>query len=98
VPPKREPKPVNSDANVSGFEQEFARLGSIVERLEGGNLALEDMLKLYEEGIQLSQRLNRTLTDAELHVKKLALMHEELSHSAMEDVLESSSPEDDDPF
>lgn len=98
MPPKRSTNSENSDRKVSGFEQEFARLGSIVERLEGGNLALEDMLKLYEEGIQLSQRLNQTLTDAELHVKKLALMHEEMSQSAITDLLSSDSPEDNDPF
>lgn len=53
----------------------------IVERLESGNIPLEEMLKLYEEGMLLSDRLNGLLKEAELRVQKLAKVHEELTSS-----------------
>lgn len=78
-------------------------MGSIVERLEGGNLPLEEMLKLYEEGMTLSQKLNTTLSTAELQVKKLSLVHEEMTSNMIEDVAEENDDleadeDDDDPF
>jgi exodeoxyribonuclease VII small subunit len=106
VPPRKTAAVASqSTSEISGFEQEFGRLGSIVERLEGGNLPLEEMLKLYEEGMTLSQRLNTTLSAAELQVKKLSLVHEEMTSNVIEDVaeenddLEDAADEDDeDPF
>lgn len=95
--------PAQSNGELSSFETEFGRLGSIVERLESGNLPLEEMLKLYEEGMTLSQKLNTTLSDAELQVKKLALVHEEMTSAVMEDVAEENDEidedlDDEDPF
>lgn len=92
-----------SNGELSDFETEFGRLGSIVERLESGNLPLEEMLKLYEEGMTLSQKLNTTLSDAELQVKKLALVHEEMTSAVIEDVVEENEEierdlDDEDPF
>lgn len=91
---------VTAPGEIGNFENDFGRLGSIVDRLESGNLPLEEMLKLYEEGMQLSQTLNRTLTDAELQVKKLAMMHEEMSTAAIEEVHEEvrEDLDDEDPF
>lgn len=85
-----------SSNEISGFEQEFGRLGSVVERLESGNLPLEEMLKLYEEGMTLSQKLNTTLSTAELQVKKLSLVHEEMTAGVIEDVHEESHQLDED--
>jgi exodeoxyribonuclease VII small subunit len=107
VPPRKSAAAigVTSEPQLSSFENEFGRLGSIVERLEGGNLPLEEMLKLYEEGMTLSQKLNSTLSHAELQVKKLSLVHEEMTTSRIEEVeseneeLEDELSEDDgDPF
>lgn len=71
-------------------------MGSIVERLESGNLPLEEMLKLYEEGMTLSQKLNTTLSAAELQVKKLSLVHEEMTSNVIDDVADESENLDDD--
>jgi exodeoxyribonuclease VII small subunit len=108
VPPRKTTAAATEAAQteISGFEQEFGRLGSIVERLEGGNLPLEEMLKLYEEGMTLSQKLNTTLSAAELHVKKLSLVHEEMTSNSMDDVAEENEHleeelddiDDEDPF
>ena len=111
VPPRKTTAKASNGApgqngELAGFETEFGRLGSIVERLEDGNLPLEEMLKLYEEGMGLSQKLNTTLSTAELQVKKLSLVHEEMTSNAIEDVddeiesLEETArdTDDEDPF
>lgn len=65
--------------NFAGFEQEFEHLGEIVVRLESGNIPLEEMLKLYEEGTLLASKLAETLKQAELKVRTLSKVHEELA-------------------
>jgi exodeoxyribonuclease VII small subunit len=62
----------------SSFESEYTRLGEIVSRLEDGNIPLETMLALYEEGSALAAKLTTTLKTAELRVERLAKAHEEL--------------------
>ncbi len=53
------------------FEKKLTRLEQIVEKMESGDLALEDSLKLFEEGVKLSRDCNTQLTDAEQKVKML---------------------------
>lgn len=53
------------------FEKKLTRLEDIVEKMESGDLALEESLKLFEEGIKLSRECNVQLTDAEQKVKIL---------------------------
>ncbi len=53
------------------FEKKLTRLEDIVEKMESGDLALEESLKLFEEGIRLSRECNVQLSDAEQKVKVL---------------------------
>ncbi len=53
------------------FEEKFERLEEIVAALEKGNLALEESLQLYKEGIALTKDCQSILEDAELRVKKI---------------------------
>lgn len=53
------------------FEKKLNRLEEIVEKMEADGLALEESLKLFEEGIRLSRECNVQLTDAEQKVKIL---------------------------
>lgn len=53
------------------FEKKLGRLEEIVEKMETGELSLEDSLKLFEEGVKLSRECNVQLTDAEQKVKIL---------------------------
>jgi exodeoxyribonuclease VII small subunit len=53
------------------FEKRLNRLEDIVEKMESGDLALEESLKLFEEGVRLSRECNAQLTDAEQKVKLL---------------------------
>ncbi len=65
-------------SDLNAFESEFDRLAKIVGRLEDGNIPLEEMLKLYEEGTVLAAKLSDTLKQAELKVRTLSKVHEEL--------------------
>lgn len=53
------------------FEKKLGRLEEIVEKMESAELALEDSLKLFEEGVKLSRECNTQLADAEQKVKLL---------------------------
>lgn len=53
------------------FEKKLERLESIVTKMEGGELSLDDSLKLFEEGIKHSRECHKQLTEAEEKVKLL---------------------------
>jgi exodeoxyribonuclease VII small subunit len=54
-----------------GFDQVLAGLKALVERLEGGNLTLEQSLAAFEEGVRLSRRGSEILDAAETRVEVL---------------------------
>ena len=58
------------------FEKKLSRLEAIVTKMEKGDLSLEDSLKLFEEGIQLSRECNVRLSEAESKVKQLVSIDE----------------------
>lgn len=53
------------------FEKKLGRLEEIVVKMESGDLALEDSLKLFEEGVKLSRECHVQLNEAEAKVKIL---------------------------
>ena len=53
------------------FEQAFRELETTVQRLEEGDLMLEEAIALYERGMRLAQRCNDALDAAELQVQQL---------------------------
>ncbi len=53
------------------FEKNLKRLEEIVHKLEDGELALEESLKLFEEGVGISRQCNLKLSEAEKRVKLL---------------------------
>jgi exodeoxyribonuclease VII small subunit len=53
------------------FEESVRRLGEIVERLEAGELPLEDSIALFEQGILLSREAQARLNAAEKRVEQL---------------------------
>jgi exodeoxyribonuclease VII small subunit len=53
------------------FEKAMKRLEEIVHKLEEGELSLEESLKIFEEGTNLSKFLTRKLSEAEAKVQKL---------------------------
>ena len=53
------------------FEQSMQRLEQIVRALERGDAALEESLKLFQEGTDLVGRCGKLLDEAELQVKRI---------------------------
>lgn len=53
------------------FEDSLAELEQLVERMEQGNLPLEDSLKLFERGVRLARSCQQALKEAEQKVQIL---------------------------
>ena len=56
---------------MASFEESLTKLEEIVAKLEGGDLSLEDSVKLFEEGTRLSADCRRQLDEAEGKVEML---------------------------
>jgi exodeoxyribonuclease VII small subunit len=56
---------------MSSFEDSLKKLEAIVEKLEKGDLSLEDSIKLFEEGVGLSAVCKKELEEAEGKVQML---------------------------
>jgi exodeoxyribonuclease VII small subunit len=59
------------DVNSPAFEDILTRLNTVVERLESGDMPLEESLALFEEGVRLSRLGSARLDDAERRVERL---------------------------
>lgn len=66
------------------FEDCIQRLEGIVQQLEKGDIPLEQALKLFEEGIQLSQSCRQDLEAAEGKVEILLRQNGKLAPEAFE--------------
>ena len=53
------------------FEDALKKLEAIVEAMEAGDLPLETLLALFEEGTRLAQHCQAKLSEAELKIQKL---------------------------
>ncbi len=53
------------------FEESMQRLEQIVRAMERGDVALEESLKLFQEGTDLVRSCGKLLDEAELQVKKV---------------------------
>lgn len=69
--------PAGGDPATEPFEALYERLHTIAERLEGGGLPLEQSLALYEQGIELAQRCQSMLREAEQRIEVLRQRFEE---------------------
>ena len=55
----------------ASFESNMQRLEQIVRAMERGDVALEESLKLFQEGTDLVRSCNLLLDQAQLQVKKI---------------------------
>jgi exodeoxyribonuclease VII small subunit len=72
---------VNADAEGHDAERQriaalpldkaLGEFKAIVEKLEAGNLPLEESIALFEHGVLLQRRCERMLTEAELRFQRL---------------------------
>jgi exodeoxyribonuclease VII small subunit len=61
------------DVRKLPFEKAIAELESIVQKLEGGNVPLEESVTIYERGKALRDRCEELLRLAEARVEKITL-------------------------
>jgi exodeoxyribonuclease VII small subunit len=61
-------------AEKKSFEEALARLEEIANQLEGGDLALDDAITAFEEGISLVRLCRRLLRQAERKIQRLSKM------------------------
>ena len=54
-----------------GFEDSLERIEEIVERLEGGDLTLDESLSLFQEGVELSRGCQSVLDEAQRRIELL---------------------------
>jgi len=68
---KPAPKAGAETAEETTFEQALERLEAIVDRLEQGDLPLEEALAVFEEGVVLTRRCAGELDTAERRIEEL---------------------------
>ena len=61
----------NGEAESISFEDSFNRLTEMAEQLEAGGLTLAEATSRFEEGMNLVQRCNELLNNAELKITEL---------------------------
>jgi len=64
------PKGKAQDGKAPSFEQALTRLEKIVEKLDDGNLPLDDAIALFREGTALAKICRDKLAEAEVQVKE----------------------------
>jgi len=62
---------VNADVAQLPFEKALAELESIVQKLERGDVPLEESVAIYERGEALKRRCEELLRQAEARVEKI---------------------------
>lgn len=67
------PAAKHTDIREMSFETALKELETIVNRLEKGDVALEESINIYERGEALKEHCDRLLKQAEARVEKLTL-------------------------
>lgn len=60
-----------AEIEALSFEDSYSRLEQVIEKLEGGELSLDESVALFEEGMRLAQHCGQKLDDAELKVSQI---------------------------
>jgi len=63
----------NADVKALAFEKALAELETIVQKLERGDVPLEESVAIYERGEALKRRCEELLRQAEARVDKITL-------------------------
>ena len=67
----RKAAPASDTSPVADFEHSLDELEQLVEKMEQGEMSLEDSLAAYERGVGLYRRCQAALEQAELRVRLL---------------------------
>ena len=58
--------------NKFNFNKGLLQLEEIINKMESGELSLEDSLKYFEEGVKIHRQCHNALTDAEQRISVLS--------------------------
>ena len=57
----------------NSFEKNLQKLELIVEKLESGEIGLEESVQLYEEGMKIKKICDNKLKEIEMQIKKIMI-------------------------
>ena len=57
----------------NSFEKNLQKLEMIVEKIESGEIGLEESVQLYEEGMKIKKICDKKLKDIEMQIKKIKI-------------------------
>ena len=57
----------------NNFEANLKKLEVIVDKLDSGDIGLEESVKLYEEGMKIKKICDKKLKDIEMQIKKIKI-------------------------
>ena len=57
----------------NNFEANLKKLELIVDKLESGDIGLEESVKLYEDGMKIKKICDKKLKDIEMQIKKIKI-------------------------
>jgi len=66
-----------TDTNTLSFEQSLEQMTKLVEKLESGELPLEESVAAFEQGVKLSRRCESLLDKAEQRLQVLGNSEDE---------------------
>jgi len=90
VKPNAQKKDPKETGKAPDFEQSLVELEALVEKLEQGDVPLEDALKTFERGVALTRQCQTALRTAQQKVEVL------LGRSGEESIEPFADPNDDD--
>lgn len=93
---KRKAKVASADDESPSFEAALDELEATVERLESGEMPLEEALELFEAGVRLSRQCNQTLSAAERRIEILIADRTEAEGETADFDFEDDALEDED--
>ena len=62
-----------SKEKENNFESNLKKLEVIVDKLESGDIGLEESVELYEEGMRIKKICDKKLKDIEMQIKKIKI-------------------------
>lgn len=88
-------KKTKDDMSKLGFEDSIKQLKTIVDKIEQGQIPLQDSLEQYEQGMALIQHCRQILQKAEKRIEKISKTDEEPSGAPSEPADEASGSAED---
>ena len=62
-----------SNEKNNNFETNLKKLEVIVDKLESGDIGLEESVKLYEEGMKIKKICDEKLKEIDMQIKKIKI-------------------------